>query len=372
MRQKITTSDYIEKLKKVHGDKYDYSLVEYNGDKSKVKILCSSHGTFEQRADVHLRGSNCPKCSSSKTAEKLRTTTEEFIEKARKVHGDKYDYSKVNYTGCGNKVEIICTKNHTFFQTPSSHLDKLGCVFCNPQGESIRLTTEQFIEKSRKVHGDRYDYSLVNYVNSNSKVEIICSHHKSFFQRPNTHQKGLGCKQCGVDKRVKERTKTTEQFIKESTEKHKGFYTYEKSIYTKAKDNIIITCPNHSDFLQEASHHTRGGGCPKCSTGGYSRTDYIRQAKGRICTFYTIRCFNEEEEFYKIGITVNGTKGRYRNTKEMPYSYEIISEIFGEAGAIWDMEKAGIKKLKDFHYTPQINFGGSKQECFTQYKVNEK
>ncbi len=165
--------------------------------------------------------------------------------------------------------------------------------------------------------------------------------------------------------------KTEDFFIEQSIKLHGDKYIYEKVSYVRDDIKVIITCPIHSDFHQTPSAHLQGNGCPTCGkeNTGYKRTDFIEKADGRICTFYTLRCFNESEKFYKIGITMRNIENRYPCTKSMPYEYEVISEVKGSAGFIWDLELAEKRKLKDFNYQPTLQFGGSKTECFTQYKI---
>ena len=182
-----TTEDFIKRAKAVHGTKYDYSKVVYSDSNQKVEIICPIHGSFWQRPTSHLKGNGCPKCVGR------NKTTEEFIKRAKAVHGDKYDYSMVNYVDAKTNVEIICPEHGSFWQKPSNHLNGKGCPFCVG---NIKLTTEEFIAKAREVHGDKYDYSNVNYVNSNTEVEIICHEHGSFRQLPYSHLSGCGCPSC--------------------------------------------------------------------------------------------------------------------------------------------------------------------------------
>ena len=123
---KITTNEIIAKAKLVHGDKYDYSKVDYVKDYIKVCIICPEHGEFWQRPHAHLQGQGCPKCKSKKQT----CTTDEFIAKAKKIHGDKYDYSKVDYSNAHTKVCIICPNHGEFWQTPNNHLRGHGCPKC--------------------------------------------------------------------------------------------------------------------------------------------------------------------------------------------------------------------------------------------------
>ena len=193
---KMNTEIFIEKANKKHNDRYDYSLVNYINNNTKVKIICKVHGIFEQRPNDHLRGQNCPICSN-----RLKSTTKKFIEKANKKHGNKYDYSLVNYTNNYTKIKIICKEHGIFEQSPANHLKGQNCPECVG---GIRLTTKKFIEKANKKHGNKYDYSLVNYTNNYTKIKIICKEHGIFEQLPSVHSRGHGCPLCNnIQKRLR-------------------------------------------------------------------------------------------------------------------------------------------------------------------------
>ena len=197
MGKKLTKETFIKKAMKTHKNKYDYSRVKYVGANEKVCIICLKHGEFYQIASNHLRGQGCPKCSNEKLSKIHYSNKEEFIEKAKQIHGNKYDYSKTEYIDSKTKVCIICPKHGEFYQTPNSHLNGHGCfecgiISCKPKS----LTTEEFIEKARKIHGDKYDYSKTKYIDSKTKVCIICPKHGEFWQTPNCHLDGKGCPLC--------------------------------------------------------------------------------------------------------------------------------------------------------------------------------
>ena len=193
--RKITTDEFIAKAKLIHGDKYDYSKVEYIGALKKVCIICPDHGEFLQTPNNHTQGQGCPKCKGDKIRERFSSSKEEFIKNSRKVHKDKYDYSKVNYDGSLTKVCIICPKHGEFWQRPNAHTQGQGCPKCGLQNSREKQASrkEEFIKKARKVHKDKYDYSKVDYVNAMTKVCIICPDHGEFWQRPNAHLSGHGC-----------------------------------------------------------------------------------------------------------------------------------------------------------------------------------
>ena len=197
-----TNKEYIKQAKEIHGCKYDYSLVNYVRGVDKIKIICSEHGLFEQRAFNHLSGHGCPVCGRNR----ITLSPEEFITRSKKIHNDKYDYSKVIYVNHMTKVVIICPVHGEFKQRPNDHLTGYNCTLCANEEKSSNMTstTEIFIEKAKKLHGERYDYSKVNYINSSTNVEIICKHHGIFLQTPNNHLHKDGCSQCGYKISFKE------------------------------------------------------------------------------------------------------------------------------------------------------------------------
>ena len=210
-------------------------------------------------------------------------TKEQVIEDFKKVHGNKYDYSKVEYKKALEKVCIICPEHGEFWQTPNSHLYGRGCPKCGiekasnnikkalsqikrkkPDGK--RKTIDSFIEKSKEVHGNKYDYSKVNYINNHTKVCIICPEHGEFWQTPTNHMSGQNCPLCSHISRVKNKTKRLNEFIEKANIIHRYLYKYDKAVYKTARTNIIITCPKHGDFKQTPDNHLKGCGCPKCQT----------------------------------------------------------------------------------------------------------
>ena len=189
-----TTESIIEKFKKIHGDKYDYSKVIFERVDKKVCIICPIHGEFWQEPRLHLKGCGCKYCAGKDM------TTEEFIRRAREVHGDKYDYSKVKFITNKTKVCIICPIHGEFWQEPSNHVNgKNGCPKCgyNNIHNKRKYTNEWFIEKARAIHGDKYDYSKVEYYNIDTPVCIICPIHGEFWQTPYHHlRRKQGCPIC--------------------------------------------------------------------------------------------------------------------------------------------------------------------------------
>ena len=265
-KKKMNKEEFIKKAREVHGSKYDYSKVEYSNSKTKVCIICPGHGEFFQSSNAHLQGKGCPKCGINIRIEKTKMSTAEFIAKAQEIHGNKYDYSKTEYSNSRTKVCIICPDHGEFWQTPTLHLQGNGCPKCSGKN---KLTTEEFIEKARKVHGDKYDYSKVDYKNNHTKVCIICPDHGEFWQTPSNHLKKQGCPKCGFTIRNEKNTMTTEEFIAKAREVHGSKYDYSKSEYQNCNVKVCIICPEHGEFWQLPSSHLSGRGCPKCINRKY-------------------------------------------------------------------------------------------------------
>lgn len=187
--KKFSTEQFITKSIVVHGNNYDYSKVIYKNSHIKVEIICPKHGSFFQRPFDHLNKKGCINCSGN-----ILKTTEQFIKDAKAIHGEIYDYSKVNYNGNKIKVEIICLKHGSFFQRPNNHLNAAGCIKC--AGLDLKSKTI-FVEQANKIHNNFFDYSKVKYINSFTKVEIICLKHGSFWQTPSHHLiSKAGCSKC--------------------------------------------------------------------------------------------------------------------------------------------------------------------------------
>lgn len=182
-----------------HGGKYDYSTVEYVSSHSKIKIRCVEHGIFEQTPASHLYGRGCPSCHVEKLTMSNSYNIDDFISKSKLIHGDKYDYSLVEYTKSTETVRVICPNHGVFEQLAVSHMNGKGCISCYKN----RVTTVVYTENAALVHSGKYDYSLVDYVNSKSKIKIICPHHDVFEQVAGEHIRGVGCPSCasyGFDK----------------------------------------------------------------------------------------------------------------------------------------------------------------------------
>lgn len=289
--KKLTRDEIINRFRTVHGDKYDYSLVDYKNNRTKVKIICLEHGVFEQEPSSHLLGCVCITCSylQRNKNNKRRLTTEKIIEKFKISHGDKYDYSLVNYINSHTKVKIVCPKHGVFEQSPYNHIGlKQGCPECNG---NKKMNTVDFVRKSKNIHGNKYDYSLVEYKNSHTKVKIICPKHGLFEQKPNAHLQRCGCLKCSG-----KNLKTNDDFINLSKKVHGDEYDYSLVNYKNGKTKVKIICHKHGIFEQTPDLHTnRKHGCPICKSSFgekliektliENKIEYIKEYKFDDCRY---------------------------------------------------------------------------------------
>jgi hypothetical protein len=197
------TENFIKKAKEKYGDIYDYSNAHYITNDKPVEVICKIHGPFNTYPNNFINKSvvGCPKCAIIERGLKKAITTELFISESKKTHGDKYDYSKVDMRNRDSKgrVCIICPKHGEFWQLPNSHMYKYGCKKCAMEYvQNGRISNnETFIEKAKKVHGDKYIYDKVDYKYAKKNVIITCPEHGDFKQMPTNHLRGKGCPVCG-------------------------------------------------------------------------------------------------------------------------------------------------------------------------------
>ncbi len=264
--KRLTQEEFIAKAEKVFGDKYDYSKVAYRNTDTKVNVICPIHGEFLAIPHNFLHGHGCPACSG-----RQRITNEIFIARATKVHQGRYDYSKVEYKGRNNPVCIICPIHGEFWQKPNYHLKGNGCQKCFSTPKS---NTEEFIKKAKRIYGSRYDYSKVKYAGNKTKVCIICPEHGEWWVTPNNFLRGSRCPSCyGTPKY------SNDEFISKAKKVHRDKYDYSKVEYDGLQRKVRIICPIHGEFLQNAGTHLNGAGCPSCSgCARITKKEFIKRA----------------------------------------------------------------------------------------------
>ena len=268
-----------------------------------------------------------------------KVTTQEFIDRARAAHGDKYGYAFSVYLSIKTKVSVYCPEHGMFEQTPANHLKGSGCPGC--AAESKAHTSNLFIEKAKEVHGDRYDYSKVDYVNTRNKVVVICPEHGKFEQTPHSHLKGRGCIRCRVENVGKLNRSNTNSFIVRAIKTHNNKFDYSKVEYKTIREKVIIVCHEHGDFEQTPHSHLKGRGCPGCANYGFDRT--------KDGFLYILR--SECGRYMKIGITHNPKQRHTELSRETPFHFECIDLIEGPGEQMANLEKELLAKYQPAEFT---------------------
>ena len=417
MPKRSNTNDFIKKAKEKHGDRYDYSKVEYLNNSTKVKIGCEIHGYFMQSPVVHTsQGAGCRKCAH----DSRRLSIKELIRGFKEIHGDKYDYSKVDYVNVDTPVIITCPEHGDFSKTPYEHKRGRACnicsigrigpridrdtwidrwvekhdekydyslvpdvigrnsdyveIVCPEHGKFVQrvaehwkygcqqchqprrgIGTEGWIDEFRKVHGDRYDYSKFRYKKNNVVGIIICKEHGEFYQAPSPHILGSGCPRCHYM-----RGANTEEWIKRCREIHGNTYDYSKMDYVRSSKKVTITCKIHGDFLMLIGNHvhkTSPQGCAECAESGF---------KSKSTAFlYCMKYSGPLGDFWKIGITSNVE--RRKNTLQssinkskiyFDYNIEIDNIVQFDRGNDAQQLELELLSLDDIRYIPNEKFDG--------------
>lgn len=285
---------FVKRAKEIYGDLYSYDKVIYIHSKTPVTIVCKIHGNVLVIPNKFLsRKNGCVLCSLGRLKRCHNKNTESFRLDSQGVHGDKYDYADSVYTRSKDLISIKCNTHGLFRTTPSQHVKGVGCPDCYREGKCF--DTESFILKANSIHGDKYDYSQVNYIRSISKVKILCKFHGVFEQTPNAHLVGQGCPKCNVT-------------------------------HGWSRSQWVSWCTN------------------KCLNSVF---------------VYIIRLVNDSEVFYKFGITSNFNKRfENKKRMPYEYELVRLVEVF-DFGMCYDIENQIKKNVYEFKYTPLINFKGS-------------
>jgi ssDNA-binding Zn-finger/Zn-ribbon topoisomerase 1 len=268
MGKKLTNKDVKKRIREIHNDLYDLSRVEYVNRRTKVELICSKHGSWLTYTEQLFRGQGCPKCGKKIAGKKRRLTFNDFVKRANEIHSIEYEYYKEGYVKSSSKLKIKCPIHGIFIQGAGEHLySKQGCPKCGNivNSNKRKLPLNEFISRSNEVHNNFYDYSLVDYVRSSTKVKIKCPTHGYFMQEPQNHLNGSRCPKCSLAEQVKRQTKPREVFIEQSILIHGETYDYSLIDYVRSSLNVKIVCEKHGMFLQTPNSHLTGSGCPNCN-----------------------------------------------------------------------------------------------------------
>lgn len=285
-----------------------------------------------------------------------RITTQDYVTKAKAVHGEAYDYSITEYVTAHTKILIRCKKHDRLFSiSANNHLRGSGCSECGNanRGNKLRNTTAKFIEAAVQVHGSTYDYSLVEYQTTHSSVKIVCKLHGEFSQQPANHLQGKGCPCCKSDLLGVRSSSSQEDFLVKAFNTHGNTYSYKNSVYRGSATKLAINCKEHGEFWQQPDNHLYGQGCPRCAKTGYSID--------KSGCFYILRHLN----MTKVGITnLHPTVRAKSVSKSFGGRFDIIKFWRFENGEIArNIESDVLKQLCRTHDKPSLKFDGS-TECF--------
>lgn len=271
----------------VHGEKYSYDQIEFNQHPSmkiKVPIECPNHGTFMQSFSSHIYArSGCPHCGAWSAAAKrqlsIPKTEQKFIADALATHGDQYTYEHVQYVNSHTPVTITCPTHGDFIKRPVKHLSSQeGCPGCSATDRIQRTTRfksfDEVIADANQIHEHEYQYTAIlqdnDHIATTDRLLINCPIHGQFTQTINKHvYQRTGCRQCFTERNARTRSKTTEQFIKDSIRTHGKRYSYDSVDYRGAHQHVLITCPDHGLFsISPANHVLKQQGCNVCASSG--------------------------------------------------------------------------------------------------------
>lgn len=308
----------------------------------------------------------------------VKLTTEEFIDKAQKMHGDTYDYSKVVYVKSVEPVTIVCKIHGEFTQKPHMHLQGRGCSLCGviKSAESKvgkGVTFEEFVQKAVELFGSKYTYYKDTFTNMTTATKITCAEHGDFYIKPSSHLKSpTGCVKCSHELCAKAIRLTTESFIEKASNIHNNKYTYGFTDYETNRTKVVITCPTHGNYTQIAADHLQGCGCPKCNVNTWRYSDWEKAgySSKNFTGFklYIIKCFSDTEVFYKIGKTYTTIATRF---KELPYGYEVMYVVEADARTVSELETKYLSENRSNKYEPAYNFSGQ-YECFTKVELKDR
>ena len=270
---------YIEKFIKKHGNKYDYSLMLNNKIYTKddlITIICPIHGKFEQKIKNHLHGNGCKLCGIEKSKTSRKISNNIIKERLEKICGNNVSFNINEYINTNTPLKLKCNNCNKFFlRDVNALLYNNSCPYCNSKQRNLTYDNNEFIEKAKVVHGDRYDYSKTVYEKTDKKICVIChekdkfnNEHGIFWVTPHAH---IGMMKSGCPKCSGKYKKTTEDFIKEAKLIHGDFYNYNNVFYENAKTKISIGCPIHGYFNQTPNMHLSGKGCPICKESSFER-----------------------------------------------------------------------------------------------------
>ena len=345
MPKRLTQDEFLQKVYKDNENDIDYSNFIYNGNSKKGICKCNVCGYVWETLPMSLfKGHGCPKCAIKKRSKKIAKDVLDVIDGFRKVHGDKYDYSKVKYVNNKTLVEIVCPKHGEFFQKPNVHLNGHGCPKCANSG--VKLTQEEF-ELRVKENNPNLDVSNFKYVNSHEKS--VCKCNACGYEWKTSHMllrdSGYSCPNCSKNKRTKDRTYTINDFLTVYRSKFKDSnYVFSKSHYTNSLEKMIVTCPKHGDFEIRPNDLLSGHGCPICNNS---------KLEMEVASFLDKEGI-EYIQYATFDWLINQNTNRKLTFDFYIPKYDIAIECQGEQHFVSIEHFGGVEKLEDTKYRDSL------------------
>ena len=334
---KLTTEDFIKKAREVHGDKYDYSKVEYVNATTPVVIICPKHGEFLQNPYNHTDGRGCKKCATEVTAAKLRYWTEARCYEEASRYSELKSFRTQSEDAYNAALKHHWLKNYTWL---SYKID-----VSKPKKKRQSYTQDEIIDRLRSIFGDRYSYEKVVYKAMKVPITLVCHEkdangveHGEFSMRPdNIFSSNQGCPKCYDDRRSRLQRKPVEKFIEEAIKVHGGLYEYHKVEYINGRTKVCIVCPIHGDFWQSPTNHLKGKGCPYCSGNAKKwnketceqearKHEYIFTFSTRASAAYSKALSNGWLKDYTWLKRLPPKTADYEKEKKYIYAYEFVEQ----------------------------------------------
>jgi len=343
MAKKLTTADWIIRFKNKHGNTYDYSNVVYVNNKTKVEILCRTHGSFFQLPSDHAYGRGCIKCANEIASKKLRRGNDSFIAKAIKLYDAKFDYSKVEYINQYEKVKIICPIHGEFLQTPKVHLkSKYGCPKCAETSQGKKLLNakaKEFIIMANKTHNNKYDYTKTVYNGRHNPLTITCKIHGDFQQEAGVHLRGFGCKKCSALEQGLKTRITYTTFIEKMAKigiLENNIYCYFDNKKEQPLDHIMYYCIHCNKVVKQSIRSALQGNSHRYCKATIKNTDNVK-----VYIVY-IKKYN----IFKIGVTSRNVKNRFSGKENSIFTY--INEVdVGSGDFAYKLEQHILKRTEN-------------------------
>jgi len=366
---KRTKEQYIEEANKLHNNLFDYSLIkELPKRDTRVSIICSSHGIFEQSFHKHLSGDGCKKCAHERLGkERIEKAKQKFKQESQKIHNNKYDYSKSIYVSATDNITIICKKHGEFQQTPNHHLNGGGCKKCAIENTRIRMSIlwETYREQLVKLHNNKYDYSKVIWNGSDNEINVICNIHGDFIIRAQDHKSGRGCQKCSKENKIQYNKHNTEIFIRNAIQKWGNTFDYSKVDYIDSNNKVIIICKKHGEIEIFPPNHLNYG-CGACGRENRTSSNELNlgligrmsELKAKCKREFVSKASNVHENMYNYSSTdyVNAvSKVNVICKTHGVFSISPNNHLRGKGCPVCGKESSRLAKLKNFdEYQPEF------------------